>query len=280
MSYAALETSQNSAQPVELFRFDYGLESFYFTSADRDFVHLGRTYLAEALSRTQVDQSQEDQAGSLEVSIPRENPVAGLFIDYLPIVPVSLTVYRCHRGDGDMVCVFQGKVTTATYRENECKLLCAANADVLNRIIPIAVYQPQCNHTVFSKSTRQDMAGGTRAQSIGCNLRREDFRVDGTAQASAGLVLTVPEAAAKPAGWFTYGYLERENGEVRWITAHNGSQLTLSYPLRDLAADEAISLYPGCDGLENTCRSKFNNVINFGGFTRMPAKNPFNNSIQ
>lgn len=280
MSYASLETSQSNAQPVELFRFDYGLETYYYTSADKDLTYQGRLYTATAISRSQVDQSSEDQAGSLEVSLPRENPVSALFIEYLPIIPVSVTVYRLHRGDSGVVSVFQGKVTSANFKENECKLRCAANADVLNRIIPIAVYQPQCNHTVFSQSRAYDLAGGSRAQSIGCNANRDAYRVAVTVQSVSGLVLSVSDAAYKPAGWFTYGYVERANGDVRWITGHSGSQLTLSYPFKDLAPGETLSAFPGCDGLEATCRNKFNNVINFSGFTRLPNKNPFSGSIQ
>lgn len=280
MSYASLETSQSSAQPVELFRFDYGLETYYYTSADKDFTYQGRLYTATPVSRSQVDQSQEDQAGSLEVSLPRENPVSALFIDYLPIIPVSVTIYRLHRGDSGVVSVFQGKVTSATYTDNECKLRCAANADVLNRIIPIAVYQPQCNHTVFSQSQTYDMAGGNRAQTIGCNASREAYRFAVAVQGVSGLTLTASPLASKPDDWFTYGYVERSNGEVRWITEHTGATLTLSYPFKGLNPGETVSVFPGCDGLESTCRNKFNNVLNFSGFTRLPSKNPFSSSIQ
>lgn len=280
MNYATSETSRYAAAPVELFRFDYGLSSYCYTSADRDQPHQGQLYKAAPLSRGQVDQSQEDQAGSLEVSIPRESPVAALFIDYLPVTPVSLTVYRLHRGGTDTISLFRGTVTAATFSENECKLRCAANSDVTGRMIPIAVYQSQCNHVLFSTSRSYDLAGGNRAQSLGCNVSRDDHRATAAITAAQGVTLTVPALDSFPSGHFTYGYVERASGEVRWITAHNGDTITLNYPLRDLAPGERVSVFPGCDGSENTCRSKFNNTINFGGFTRLPQKNPFNSSIQ
>ena len=67
---------------------------------------------------------------------------------------------------------------------------------------------------------------------------------------------------------------------MRWITAHVGDTLTLSYPFKGMAPGETVSVFPGCDGLESTCRNKFNNVLNFSGFTRLPSKNPFSSSIQ
>lgn len=281
ITYTDAESSLQDAQPVELYRFVHGLDSYCFTSADVPCVFKGETYEPEAISRSTIDQSQEDQAGSLEVSMPRECAVAALFIAYLPSVPVKLYVYRTHRNSPDVVQTFQGTVVSATYTENECKLRCAANADILSRIIPIAIYQPQCNHVLFSTSNKYDLEGGTRAQNIGCNADKAAFRVPVQVYAVDELTVSGTGLGDKPEGWFAYGYVERvRDGDVRWITQHTGSSIELSYPFKDLGPGEVLYAYPGCDRLESTCRSKFNNVVHFGGFTRMPAKNPFTNSIQ
>jgi hypothetical protein len=34
-------------------------------------------------------------------------------------------------------------------------------------------------------------------------------------------------------------------------------------------------MYAGCDHLLATCRDRFSNVANFGGFPWIPQKNPF-----
>lgn len=282
MSYRSEETSQYSAQPVELYKFVHGLEAFCYTSADADFVYLGDTYLADAVSRSQIDQSNEDHAGSLDVSVPRESAIAALFVAYLPTTPVSVTVYRLHRGAADdVVTAFRGRVNSATFNENECKLFCAARSEVLARSIPIAVYQPQCNHVLYSQSRAYDLDGGTRAQTVGCGVSRDAFRVSIVASAAHDTTLVASGLGTKPDGWFTYGYVERvSDGDVRWITAHAGGSVELSYPFTNLTPGEALNAYPGCNGTEDTCLSKFNNVVNFGGFTRMPSKNPYTSSIQ
>lgn len=40
------------------------------------------------------------------------------------------------------------------------------------------------------------------------------------------------------------------------------------------ANNDAVTLYPGCDGSRETCISKFNNYLNFGGHPFMPTSNP------
>lgn len=42
------------------------------------------------------------------------------------------------------------------------------------------------------------------------------------------------------------------------------------YPVNN----DAVTLYPGCDGSRETCISKFNNFLNFGGHPFLPTSNP------
>jgi hypothetical protein len=34
---------------------------------------------------------------------------------------------------------------------------------------------------------------------------------------------------------------------------------------------DTFTAYPGCDKTQNTCTSKFNNLVNFGGFPYVPV---------
>ncbi|MCA1995917.1 MAG: phage BR0599 family protein, partial [Armatimonadetes bacterium] len=57
---------------------------------------------------------------------------------------------------------------------------------------------------------------------------------------------------------------------VRLILTSTGASgesvtLELNAPLRFAAAGAAVTLLPGCDGRWNTCDTKFNNEVNFGG---------------
>ena len=92
MSYDAKEKSQYGGSPVELYKFVYGSNTSYFTSADKDQSYASHTYLHDVITRGEIDASDEDQQGALEVTLPRANDVAELFVPDLPPRPVTLTV--------------------------------------------------------------------------------------------------------------------------------------------------------------------------------------------
>lgn len=65
---------------------------------------------------------------------------------------------------------------------------------------------------------------------------------------------------------------------MRYISAHLGSTVTLSNQIPELTAGKQVEVYPGCDHTLATCRDKFGNHINFGGFPWIPGRNPFTSS--
>jgi hypothetical protein len=80
--------------------------------------------------------------------------------------------------------------------------------------------------------------------------------------------------------------IETASGDLRYIIDHSGTQLTLIVPLSDLtedvndsSGDALVALYPGCDHTRETCKDKFDNLANYGGFPWIPSKNPFANSV-
>lgn len=81
-----------------------------------------------------------------------------------------------------------------------------------------------------------------------------------------------------------------ELGTLTWLTGQNAglsseiksfSSGTFSlwnpsiYPIR---IGDTYSAVPGCDLIKSTCISKFNNVINFGGFDQIPGQDAMNQS--
>jgi uncharacterized phage protein (TIGR02218 family) len=51
-----------------------------------------------------------------------------------------------------------------------------------------------------------------------------------------------------------------------------GQAFTLWLPMpNDIAVGHTYSVYPGCDRRFATCKAKFNNVANFGGFPHIPG---------
>jgi hypothetical protein len=96
------------------------------------------------------------------------------------------------------------------------------------------------------------------------------------------VTLNTPAAAMQVANYFAQGWLETGVGtqfEIRTILAssYNGGAgqltLTLNLGLQHAVAGQTLQLAPGCNGDAATCKSKFNNFVNFGGFVAVPEKN-------
>jgi uncharacterized phage protein (TIGR02218 family) len=263
MTYDAREKSRYSGRPVECYRFTQGVNQYLYTSADQPITLASGTYNPEIISRTPLDQSAEQSAGNSQVSLPRDNAVAKLFIAYLPISPVALTIFRVHFADGEVKTIFTGKITTSLFQGAQATLTAAPISAVFKKQIPGTVYQSQCNHALYSP---------------GCTVDKNSFKVAGVITVVSGADVQAAAFASKPDGWFNNGWLERSNGDVRFIMNHVGSTLSLMSVFPGLAASETLKAYAGCQRTEAICASKFSNLVNFLGFTRIPTKNPYGNN--
>src|SRR4051812_43912166 len=84
MTYDARETSLDSGEPIELFKFVAGGQTFTYTSCDQEQVLASETYTPAAIHRSAVELDGETTKGAIEVSVPRTNPLAAFFIGYAP----------------------------------------------------------------------------------------------------------------------------------------------------------------------------------------------------
>ena len=51
------------------------------------------------------------------------------------------------------------------------------------------------------------------------------------------------------------------------------------FPKDYISLGDDVIAYAGCDKLNSTCHTKFNNIVNFGGFPFIPSDNPFTGTI-
>jgi len=265
MTFDSREKSRYSGQPVECYRFAMGSTLWLFTSADQAVVLPSGTYEPNTLQRGELDHSQEDQAGSLEISVPRDHPIAVLFIPGAPPSTVSLTVYRAHRGElTDPAVIFMGSVAGVSFTGSEAKLICLPISQILKRRMPALGFQTQCNWALYSP---------------GCGVARASFRDVVTLSAVNGVAINSADFAMQPDGWYENGWLETPAGEVRFIVSHVSNLVMLVSALTSLAAGQTAYVFAGCDRTETACRTKFNNIVNHMGFARIPTRNPHDGSI-
>lgn len=259
MAYDDKEQSQAGAAPVELYLFQSGNQFWRFTSADADQEYSGQTFLHDIITRGAVDESDEDMAGSLDVTLMRNNAVAALFIPDLPPHPVRLAVYRFHRDDAEVVCFWTGEVASCEFSGSTAKLSCLPAGAAFRRTVPSLTFQSQCNWAVY----------GAR-----CGLSQGSYRVTATVTLASGVTLQAAEFALHDDGYFRGGWVEDPEGETHFVTEHVGTTLTLLTPFRAMAPGDTVYAFPGCDRTLAACAA-FSNTIHFCGFPFVPLKNPF-----
>ena len=262
MSYADIENSATKGSPIELYRFALGKKRRWtYTSGQTAVTHQYETYIPAPIKRSSIEQGNEINRSSIEITLPRDNPLATMFIASPPEGVVSVTLYRYHASDAgtEVIVLWKGRVGGARLSGSVLILKCEPIATSLKRPGLRARYHLICRHALYSAR---------------CGVPSATYRIDGEVLAVNGVNVQVAAAASKPDGYFVAGMLATADA-VRMIVGHSGVDLTLVAPMPGLTAGMSVQLYAGCDHAVATCRDRFNNLDNYGGFPYIPIKNPF-----
>ena len=271
MSYSAFETSPELGQPVEVYRFTAGAQSWFYTSAESEVTLSATLYLPETIARGVITDGPEERGANFELTVPGTNPIARMFILTVPGVRVRVEVLRFHRNDTptpEVIRIFDGYVMSVSFQENMkvAKMACRPAIAVLGRTIPRFTFQAQCNHVLYD---------------TGCGVDSTDpaFRASGkSVTGSDGNELMVAGLGSFVDGWFDGGFVEViGSGDVRLVLSHVGGTLTLLLPFA--TTPDTVNVYAGCEHIIQVCGSKFANVPRFGGHAFVPPKNPFQTGI-
>lgn len=265
MTFDSSEKSVYGGRPVECYKFVFGTTTYLWTSADARVVLPQGTFTPAVISRGSLDHSKEDNAGNLEVTVARDNPLVNPFMPYVPGSSVALTLFRAHRGDeANATPVFFGQVVSIVVHDSEVVLTCAPFDQAFKRQIPLLTCQPRCQWALYG---------------AGCGLTAASFRDTCTVGSVSGVTVTSSNFSARADQWFRNGWMEDSVGDIRMVVDHVGSQIKLMSPYPALAGGHIVKVYAGCDRTEAVCASKFNNLANHLGFPRVPRRNPFVGSV-
>lgn len=264
MSFDAIEKSADQGRPVELYTFQRDYQAWRYTSADRDLVIDGATYVSRAITRSSIESTPEMARSNLKITAPRDLEVADLYRISPPTLAVTLVVRQYHQGDGEQATIWAGRISTVDFVGIAAEITCDPVFTAMRRVGLRRLYQRQCPHVLYGAA---------------CRVNREVHRVDGVASSVSGAGVSVSAASAHANGWFSGGYLEYEVElgipERRFISDHVGSSITLNTRPEGLSDGQAVKLYPGCDHTTASCTTKFSNILNYGGFPYFTTKNPF-----
>lgn len=268
MPFGDQETSLDSARPIELFEVSYSGNFWYYTSADRDVIFQGRTYVATVCSRGEINQSVSDSASGLTLSFPHDIPFVDVFRVQPPSEVVSLTaLVQNYLIPAEFVVLWKGRILNVNWKSPWAELVTESVVASMNRAGLRRRQTPNCQYPLYSAR---------------CGVLRDNYREDTTlfsvdaytviAQASIGKVDNYYAG-----GMVTWAHRTNGNQEKRMIVSSVGStgELTLASLTVGLQGAQAVTLFPGCDHTISTCDSKFNNKDNCGAMAYIPKKNPF-----
>ena len=265
MSFDSRESSRDAGEPVEGYLFSQGPNFWRFTSSDVDVVLPAGTFEPAVVSRGELRHTQEDGTGAVEVKVPRDNPVARVFIPFPPTTAVNLFIYRAHRGEEtDAKVVFSGRVASARFNVSEATLRCVPTSYALNQRVPKLRFGSRCNWALYGP---------------GCQADRNLFRDSVLVTTVAGTAIRGAAFALKPSGWYENGWVEAPDGELRFCVDHVTDTLTLIAPFTALVSGDVVVAYAGCVRDVAICVSKFANLPRHYGFPFGPNRNPHEGRI-
>lgn len=269
MTYATLDTSTDAGAPYELFEFTEAVRAWRYTTGPGAVTWGGQQWLPRPIVREAINRDSGSIGDPLRITLPDNDPLALELLAGMTMHQVAVRVRQVHRGDPDAEAriMFSGLVSGVSFQGASAVISCASRyAMVSKRRIAPTTYQAGCNLTW----------GSSR-----CGINAELYRVDSTATASdqVGRVLTVAALSGYAVGHFNGGQVVF-GGTRRFVEKHAaGGALTLSYPLGGLtSAPAAVAVYPDCKKTESDCISRYNNLPNYLGWTRLPSVNPYNRS--
>ena len=265
MAYNLLESSNGDGEPIYLYEFRLNDNYWRYTSSTMPISLGGNIWESVAISDDGVKQSGETQVDALNITMPIDSEVVGLFIGTPPINPVYITMRRFHYGDTEAAVCYVGEV----FQINEATpsgatVTCNALSASMERNGLRLAYSRSCPYSLYD---------------MNCRVNKEAFRVDGKISTVGGSAVVIPQAAAYGDRYFAGGYIEwldpKRGTERRAIENHAGDTIYIFGNVDGLAGGLLIKLYPGCGRTTNDCVGKFNNMDNYGGIPSMPDRSPF-----
>jgi hypothetical protein len=239
----------------ELYEFRIGTEILRYTSSEREVTYNGNAYIPQAIKRG--DFKKDYSADSASITLPQHLQPAPRF---RIINPSAVVIANIIRVDG--IPLFRGKVSSCAFdmKKGTATLKLISVQAMLKTAIPKRTYSAACTFEIFDE---------------GCALNKNTYGINIVAPAANDnrTEFSSPFISAKADGYFAGGYAQVDY-EYSYILSHAGDTVKLLFPLQLYTGVERVYFYPGCDKARLTCKNKFNNEKNYGGFPFIPVKNP------
>lgn len=266
MTFDSTEKSVASGAPVELFKFTGTVNTYRFTSREENKTNSDGTYTAIPIRRTAVTSADHGDDALIEVEMPYNNAMVSEYAFNTAPPDLRLQLYRAHINDLDAtLLVWEGPVVSWNVSGLVAKLRIPSDfASILAGACPSIRYQAPCNHVLFDDR---------------CQVSAASYQSTRTVLSVTGNVVVLDSSPfsddACNAGEMEF----TSGGERRMIVDNVGTSFTVASAFANLAASDTVVIRQGCNHSFTQCVSKFSNGINFGGFPRVPNRNPFSSRL-
>lgn len=275
MSYDSAQSSSYQSQPVELYEFYYGFEGsivvYRYNSTSEVIRSDGHNYLPVPISVSDIVSQIDSKENNITLSIGRGNEVWSLFSPGPLRQPLYVKIFDIDLFDGtfERVLNWSGVVLSGSHNQNDfCDLACESSLSSLRNKGLNRPMSRQCSYTVyFDERCNADIDAAT--------IQTASYTV------ISPTLINVPAAALNDDGWYAGGFMSYTNataGIVERIGIRQsvlGGNMSLADPIIGLVSGAQIKLTLGCSGTRADCKTKHNNLLNFGGAPDKPNKNPY-----
>lgn len=250
-------TSQN--RPIDLYTITTPTVTYRLTSHIVDVVYAGLTYTATTMTRGSLQVSQDLTGRELIVYLPISHPlVQRFFATGIPEHSVSVTLQRLQSVSGQAFQQWSGFAQSIAVDKHQASVRCPSVTDDPFKVrLPQVTATRLCNHVLYD---------------AGCTLDRAGFAINPPAvyiAAISGSTISLSTVAGSADQRFQYGEIVHDTGQRRMVLSQIGTTLTLNAPFVGAAVGDGVVVYSGCNHDVTTCRDKFGNVKNFGGFPEL-----------
>ena len=257
MTYLSDEQSVASGLPVELYDLTFNGLHWRYTSAAYEITYLTQVYLPVIIKREEVEITDDIFKNEVEINVARDNAFAVQFIPQPVGGVVTLTIYRGH--EPNFITFWSGNLANITFNPDDIRMLFIPKTSSMLRIGIRRQYQKLCTHHLYGRL---------------CAVNEDMFKIIGTIISITGRTIVASEFSAEIDGWFIGGKIVI-GSDRRLITSHVGNTITVMSGMTNVSATDIFTAYAGCDHSTSICRTKFSNLINYGGQPWIPTKNPF-----
>lgn len=268
MSYISDDISVDKGAPVECYKFIGELKTYYYTSDNQVVTCDGNDYIPlSGISRSALEiSSLLDSVSTIDVIVPVTCAMAQAYSFLKMPMTLDVEIREFHRDNPtDFKVTWRGQSVSFPFQENYStirtqSIIQASLSQQLNQIY----FQTPCNHLVYDEHCTLDPAAFTTAATV-TDIKGSVITVDSTGNADHALIVGK--------------CINTRTSESRLIVENIGDILTLGYAFIDVRDGDTLHLVRGCDNSYTTCRTVFNNLINFSGFKWMPSTNPYTDPV-